>query len=129
MVEVFKKYILTSLILKGKFNGIPKNASPIVHRHLKLYCPQYIEIATTFDQHDQENLNLKITEYKEIFQKDKNYGLVKQCLSAFSRNTIQRLTETYLTLSFADIAKTAKLESPEIAEKILLNMVNIFYSI
>jgi COP9 signalosome complex subunit 3 len=123
MVEAFKKYVLTSLLLNGKYTGIPKNASNIVHRHLKVYCQPYLEFATAFDKHDIEKCTANAANNKELYKKDNSSGLVQQCISALSRNTIQRLTETYLTLSLSDLAKMAKLSSPQEAEKILLSMI------
>jgi len=123
MVESFKKYILTSLLLNGRYTGIPKNASNVVHRHMKLYCQPYLEFATAFDKHDTDKCGLNSAQYLEVYKKDNNNGLIKQCLHALSRNTIQRLTETYLTLSLSDIAKAAKLTGPQEAEKILLSMI------
>jgi len=123
MVESFKKYVLTSLIYQGKYTGIPKNASSIVHRHMKLYCSAYLEFSIAFDKHDTVKCVTNSQQFQELYKKDNNLGLIKQCLSALSRNTIQRLTETYLTLSLSDIAKLSKLSSPQEAEKILFSMI------
>lgn len=123
MVESFKKYVLTSLLLNGKYTGIPKSASQIVHRHMKLYCQAYLEFATAFDKRDLDKCVSNSLHYTDIYKKDKNLGLIKQCITALSRNTIQKLTETYLTLSLNDIAKTAKISSSEDAEKVLLSMI------
>jgi COP9 signalosome complex subunit 3 len=123
MVEAFKKFVLTSLLLDGKYTGISKNASNIVHRHIKVYCQPYLEFATAFDKHDIEKCTINSVTNKEAYKKDNNTGLIKLCVSALSRNTIQRLTETYLTLSLSDIAKMAKLKDTEQAEKILLSMI------
>jgi COP9 signalosome complex subunit 3 len=123
MVEAFKKFVLTSLLLNGKFLGISKNASNVVHRHMKIYCQPYLEFATAFDKHDVEKCQLNSVTHKDLYKKDNNGGLVKQCIQALSRNTIQRLTETYLTLSLADLAKMAKLGSAQDAERILRSMI------
>jgi len=123
MVESFKKYILTSLLLNGKYTGIPKNASNIVQRQMKFYCQNYLEFATSFDKRDIDKCLANSLTFTEVYKKDSNYGLIKQCISALSRNTIQKLTETYLTLSLSDIAKSAKLSSSQDAEKLLLSMI------
>lgn len=58
-----------------------------------------------------------------IFQ-DNNLGLVKQVVSSIYKRNIQRLTQTYLTLSLQDIATTVQLNSPKEAEMYVLQMVN-----
>jgi hypothetical protein len=54
---------------------------------------------------------------------DRNAGLVKQVLASLPVRTIQRLTQTYLTLSLADIARAAGLAGPAEAEAVILRMV------
>lgn len=57
---------------------------------------------------------------------DKNLGLVKQVVSSMYKHNIQRLTQTYLTLSLQDIASTVQLGSPKEAEMHVLQMVLFF---
>lgn len=47
-------------------------------------------------------------------------GLVKQALAARQMRLTQRLTQTYLTLSLADIARHVGLASPQEAEQHIL---------
>lgn len=61
-------------------------------------------------------------EHRELFISDQNYGLVKQCLNKHTRTRIARLTETYVRLSFEEIASKADASGVDI-EKILLDMV------
>lgn len=51
---------------------------------------------------------------------DGNVGLVKQALAARQMRLTQRLTQTYLTLSLADIARHVGLASPQEAEQHIL---------
>lgn len=62
---------------------------------------------------------------KEVmcFYQDNNLGLVKQVVSSIYKRNIQRLTQTYLTLSLQDIANTVQLNSPKEAEMHVLQMV------
>jgi COP9 signalosome complex subunit 3 len=48
---------------------------------------------------------------------------VKQVLASLPVRTIQRLTQTYLTLSLADIARAAGLAGAPEAEAVILRMV------
>lgn len=58
-----------------------------------------------------------------VIYQDNNLGLVKQAVSSMYKRNIQRLTQTYLTLSLQDIASTVKLNSPKEAEMHVLQMV------
>ena len=62
--------------------------------------------------------------------KDRNYGLIKQCIVKHLHNNIERHTQTYVTLALKDIAESLKLPSavgvPEKeAEIIILRMVSL----
>jgi len=61
-----------------------------------------------------------------IFFQDNNLGLVKQVLSSLYKRNIQRLTQTYLTLSLQDIASTVQLNNAKDAEMHVLRMVILF---
>lgn len=52
-------------------------------------------------------------------------GLVKQVLASRPMRTIQRLTQTYVTLSLADIAKAAGLKTADEAEAMILKWVGL----
>ncbi|PIA51306.1 hypothetical protein AQUCO_01100263v1 [Aquilegia coerulea] len=93
-VEAHKKYILVSLIYNGQFStGLPKYMSAMGQRNLKNYC------------------------------QDNNLGLVKQVVSSLSKRNIQRLTQTYLTLSLEDMANRVQLNTSKEAELHVLQMI------
>ncbi|XP_042043176.1 COP9 signalosome complex subunit 3-like [Salvia splendens] len=60
---------------------------------------------------------------KDKFENDNNLGLVKQVVSSMYKRNIQRLTQTYLTLSLQDIANTVQLNSAKEAEMHVLQMI------
>lgn len=123
MVEAFKKYVLVSLLVQGKYLGITKHASNVVHRHMKAYCSQYIDLANAFGDADIDKVHKVASDNAELFQKDSNFGLVKQCINFLHRRNIQKLTGTYMTLSLADIAKNIKVNSVQEVEQQLLKMI------
>ncbi|MBA0599419.1 hypothetical protein Gorai_005639 [Gossypium raimondii] len=106
-VEAYKKYILVSLILHGQVcsaidikcadavfsTSLPKYSSSAAQRNLRSLC------------------------------QDNNLGLVKQVVSSLYKQNIQRLTQTYLTLSLQDIASTVQLSSVREAEMHVLQMI------
>jgi len=61
--------------------------------------------------------------HSEVFQKDHNFGLVKQCIQSLYRRNIQRFTQTYLTFSLQDIITSVNLGSAKDAEKQVIKMI------
>ncbi|KAL9404227.1 hypothetical protein Peur_001199 [Populus x canadensis] len=123
-VEAFKKYVLVSLIYNGQFStSLPKYTSSAAQRNLKTICQPYIELANTYSIGKISELESYIQKNREKFDSDNNLGLVKQVVSSMYKRNIQRLTQTYLTLSLQDIANTVQLSSPKEAEMHVLQMI------
>ncbi|KAL9646582.1 hypothetical protein ABK040_006576 [Willaertia magna] len=122
--NALQKYVLVSLLSNGKFLGISKNASNLVHRHVKTLCAPYVDFANAFEHDDVEKALKVLNENEQSIKSDRNLGLMKQCLSALHRRNIQKLTSTYVTLSLADIAKTAHLKDAKEAEAYLFKMID-----
>jgi COP9 signalosome complex subunit 3 len=131
MVEAYKKFVLVSLIVHGQIASIPKYTSSVVPRHMKVAAAPYQELATAYLTHSTEDVQKCLASNAEVFQKDGNFGLVKQVLKALFNANIKRHTQTYLTLSIHDIAESTKLANSEV-ETTLLRMIEdneIFASI
>eukprot|EP00667_Euglena_gracilis_P009166 EG_transcript_9305 len=123
MVEAFKVRILASLITRGKMEAVPKQASPIVLRHIKKYVPEYLEVANAYTKRETEKLEELVAKFRDVFAQDHNLGMVEQAMAHYTRQAIQRLTSTYLTLSLPDIATQLRLPSPKHAEALLVCMI------
>jgi len=123
MVECYKKFVLVSLLHTGQVAAVPKYTSSVVQRHLKGTCPQYQEFANAYSTNSTDEVHKVAGEHHEVFQKDGNFGLIKQCIQALYRGNIKRHTRTYLTLSLDQIASSVKLSSPKEAEKFVLRMI------
>jgi len=123
MVESYKKYILLSLLVHGKVSSLPRHTSAVVQRYHKTAFPQYQEFATAFGTSSTDDLHKVAELHAEVFKKDRNLGLVKQCIQSLYSKNIQRHTQTYLTFSLHDMAVSAKLRSPQEAEKQVLRMI------
>ncbi|KAJ6893808.1 hypothetical protein NC652_027777 [Populus alba x Populus x berolinensis] len=115
-VEAFKKYILFS-------TSLPKYTSSAAQRSLKTLCQPYMEVASSYSSGKVSELKTYIQTNKEKFESDNNLGLVKQVISSMYKRNIQRLTQTYWTLSVQDIAKNVQLSSPKEAEMHVLQMI------
>ncbi|XP_075086021.1 COP9 signalosome complex subunit 3 isoform X1 [Nicotiana tabacum] len=136
-VEAYKKYILVSLIRLGQFSAsFPKHTSSVAQRNLKTFSQPYLELANsygtgkiseleTFVQTNMEKFESEtfVQTNMEKFESDNNLGLVKQVVSSMYKRNIQRLTQTYLTLSLQDIANTVQLSSSKEAEMHVLQMI------
>eukprot|EP01080_Neovahlkampfia_damariscottae_P000841 gene841-9090_t len=123
MVESYKKYILVSLLLFGKTTSISSTASSIVQRSMKTYCQSYYDFGEAYNKREMDKLIAIQKQHDDLFNKDNNMGLIKQCISSLTRGNIERLTDTYLTLSLSDITETGKLKSDKESENTMLRMV------
>ncbi|KAM6549637.1 hypothetical protein CsatB_021313 [Cannabis sativa] len=123
-VEAYKKYILVFLILHGHFStNLPKYTSSVAQRNLKNFCSPYIELANSYGTGKITELEAYVQANREKFESDNNLGLVNQVVSSMYKRNIQRLTQTYLTLSLQDIANTVQLNSAKEAEMHVLQMI------
>ncbi|KAJ8549008.1 hypothetical protein K7X08_032715 [Anisodus acutangulus] len=114
--------------------SFPKYTSSVAQRNLKnfslvmFYCANSnfsltwswqivmaMEKSLEFETFVQENTRK--------FESDNNLGLVKQVVSSMYKRNIQRLTQTYLTLSLQDIANAVQLSNAKEAEMHVLQMV------
>ncbi|KAL8153258.1 hypothetical protein V2J09_011018 [Rumex salicifolius] len=123
-VEAYKKYILVSLILHGQFpTSFPKYTSSVAQRSLKNFTQLYLDLASTYSSGNIIELETFVNANQEKFNADNNLGLVKQVVSSTFKRNIQRLTQTYLTLSLQDIASTVRLSCAKDAEMHVLKMI------
>ncbi|PWA57555.1 proteasome component (PCI) domain protein [Artemisia annua] len=123
-VEAYKKYILVSLIHLRQFSAsFPKYTSPAAQRNLKSFVTPYIELANSYSTGNITELQVFVQANQQKFESENNLGLVKQVVSSMYKRNIQRLTQTYLTLSLEDIANTAQITTPKEAEMHVLQMI------
>lgn len=124
MLEAYKKFVLVSLILHGKLPQLPKYTSQVVNRFIKPLSQPYQDLATKYESNNATEVQAIVTKHTEVFTRDRNMGLVKQCVAALHSKNIQRLTKTFLTLSLADMANRVGLAggAPE-AERHVLKMI------
>ncbi|GJN39794.1 hypothetical protein PR202_gb28936 [Eleusine coracana subsp. coracana] len=115
-VESYKKYILVSLIQNGQVPSFPKYTSSTAQRNLKMQA----HVSFTIYYPELEKF---ILSNAAEFRSDNNFGLVKQVLSSMYKQNIQRLTQTYLTLSLEDIATSAQIDTVREAEMHVLGMI------
>jgi COP9 signalosome complex subunit 3 len=122
-LEAYKKYLLLALLVLGSTPPSPKYLSPILLRPLKLATVPYHDLASAYATGTTDALHKAGAQHAEVFTKDRNFGLVKQVIMSLYRRNILRSTQTYLTISLADIAESVKVHSPKEAEKRILKMI------
>ncbi|KAK1270380.1 COP9 signalosome complex subunit 3 [Acorus gramineus] len=122
-VEAYKKYILVYLIYNGQVPSLPKYSSSAAQRNLKNYAQPYVDLANSYTSGKFSELESCIETNREKFENDKNLGLVRQVVSSLYKRSIQRLTQTYLTLSLEDIARRVQLQTAKEAEMHVLRMI------
>ncbi|XP_076925623.1 COP9 signalosome complex subunit 3-like [Bidens hawaiensis] len=123
-VEAYKKYILVSLIHLRQFSAsFPKYTSSAAQRNLKNFSQSYIELANSYNTGNISELKAFVQANREKFENGNNLGLVNQVVSSMYKRNIQRLTQTYLTLSLEDIANTAQIDTAKEAEMHVLQMI------
>lgn len=123
-VEAYKKYILVSLVQNGQFStNFPKYTSSVAQRNLKNHSQPYLELANSYSLGKISELETCVQTNKDKFENDNNLGLVQQVVASIYKRNIQRLTQTFLTLSLEDIANAAQLRNPKEAEMHVLQMI------
>ena len=125
-IEAYKKLVLVSLIVSGAKPSLPAYTANAVSRALKTSAATkiYDGLAAKFSEDDVAALGAELTKNQDALAADKNLGLAKQAVAAFSQRRIQRLTSCYMTLSLTDIATHAGLaEGAAAAEAEIVNMV------
>ncbi|RUP45389.1 hypothetical protein BC936DRAFT_148241 [Jimgerdemannia flammicorona] len=125
-IEAHKKYVLVSLLEHGKLLPLPKYTTQVVLRVFKNNCGGYLEFAQAFESLNVTRVKNEFAKVADMFTKDKNLGLARQVLQALYCRNIQQLTQTYMTLSLADIAKQVGLEGPRAvheAEELVVQMI------
>ena len=81
------------------------------------------EIASVFATNQPSSLDALINKHRELLQRENNWGLAKQVQRSLYKKIIQRLTQTFLTLSLSDMALRVQLASVSEAEELVLTMV------
>ncbi|XP_050539567.1 COP9 signalosome complex subunit 3 [Daktulosphaira vitifoliae] len=123
MIESYKKYVLVTIVHLGTVPTLPKLSPPLIERVLKPVCQAYLDIIPAYQSGDSAELQRIITKYEDVYQRDKNRGLVRQVVKALHRKNILRLTKTFLNMSIADLAERVNLPSAEEAEEHLITMI------
>ncbi|KAI8817598.1 uncharacterized protein EV422DRAFT_541352 [Fimicolochytrium jonesii] len=122
-VEAHRKYILVSLLAHGKVMPLPKYMSSAFEKAVKDLSEPYLEFSLAYQSSNTARVQAEYQTALQHFTAHGNGGLAAQCVQALTRRSIQQLTQTYLTMSLSDIAKSVGLQTPAEAERNILEMV------
>ncbi|KAG6382472.1 hypothetical protein SASPL_157860 [Salvia splendens] len=119
--------LASSTFSKQYDSGVFFSRLPVVAKFTHLcdfvYEQPYLELVNSYSTGKVSEVENYVQMNKDKFENDNNLGLVKQVVSSMYKRNIQRLTQTYLTLSLQDIANTVQLNSAKEAEMHVLQMI------
>jgi len=141
-LEAYKKWTLVSLIVDGKRPSLPSSVSPAVSSHAPRACDNYCQIARAAtdnkirsdkSKNSKDNaveytgptaaLQRAAAQYASDLLRDGNMGLLKQAITAITRQHIKKQTRTYVTMSLNQIAERVGLENTKVVETELISMM------
>ncbi|GFG13952.1 conserved hypothetical protein [Aspergillus udagawae] len=105
MVEAYKKWLLVSLLAKGKIISTPEMINPHVMKVYQSLTLPYVSLADAFENDDTERLRAEVDVGRAIWLADNNMGLVLQVVHAHSKSVVVKLGSTFSAVAIADIAQ------------------------
>lgn len=104
MVDAYKKWLLVGLLIDGKGSPVPKAMSGNAGKHIRALAKPYDCVVDAFRSHKDERLRGEIQEGLEEWNKDGNYGLMREVYNAFRKFAVIRLSKTFAALPVEEVA-------------------------
>lgn len=130
MIEAYKKWVLVSLLSKGKLAETPSNTPAASAKLYANLAKPYTSVAVAFVADDAQVLKAEVEKNTAIWLEDANTGLVKEVLSAYQKWRVLALEQIYSNISLSEIrqqttsAETGeKLQKDEDVETLIQNMI------
>ncbi|KAH2558970.1 hypothetical protein KXV70_002956 [Aspergillus fumigatus] len=105
MVEAYKKWLLVSLLAKGKVMPTPELINPHVMKVYRSLALPYVSLADAFEHDDPERLGAEVDVGREIWLADNNMGLVLQVVHEHRKSVVVKLGSTFSAVAITDIAQ------------------------
>ncbi|KAF7119113.1 hypothetical protein CNMCM5793_008852 [Aspergillus hiratsukae] len=105
MVEAYKKWLLVSLLAKGKVVSTPEMINPHVMKVYQSLILPYVSLADAFENDDPQRLRAEADVGRAIWLADNNMGLVLQVVRAHRKSVVVKLSSTFSAVAIADIAQ------------------------
>ncbi|KAI0698795.1 hypothetical protein C8Q76DRAFT_757488 [Earliella scabrosa] len=119
-LEAYKKLVLVQLIQYGETVPPPKYTLPAILRMFK--STAYSNFVKYYPSQPQQLRQLATKEH-DLFQQERNLGLIQQAIDRAPVWLIKKLTATFLTLGLADIGKEVGIDSVDEVREIILSMI------
>ncbi|KAH9886665.1 hypothetical protein C8Q73DRAFT_714825 [Cubamyces lactineus] len=120
-LEAYKKLVLVQLIQYGETSSPPKYTHPALGRQLK--ASPYGAFVKMYPGR-LDTLRSFVSKEQELFNQERNTGLINQAIDRAPVWLIKKLTATYLTLGLADIGREVGIQSEEDIRAIILDMID-----
>lgn len=104
MVDAYKKWLLVGLLIDGKGSSSPKAMSGNAGKYMRALAKPYDCVVDAFRSHKEERLRGEIQEGLEEWNKDGNYGLMREVYTAFRKFEVIRLSKTFAALPVEEVA-------------------------
>lgn len=105
MVEAYKKWILVSLLSRGKMSKVPASVSSSTLRVFHSMAKPYGTVAEIFMKGTASRLNAEAVAGANFWRTDNNKSLIKAVLGAYQKHQIRGLASVYTTLSMSEVTR------------------------
>ncbi|CAJ2502862.1 Uu.00g102560.m01.CDS01 [Anthostomella pinea] len=116
MAEAYKKWVLVSLLLKGKQSELPSYTGGVANKLYGVVGKAYTNLASLFVTEDVQALRSEAEKNGEIWLEDCNMGLVQEVLAAYQKWRVLGLQDVYTKITISEIRKQTT--SAETGEKL-----------
>ncbi|CEQ41007.1 SPOSA6832_02694, partial [Sporobolomyces salmonicolor] len=112
-IDAYKKLLVVQLLAYGKILPLPKYTSQAATTAFKALCVPYLDYASAFALQDRGKLAQSKEKGRETFVKDLNWGLISLCDTSLRRRLIQKLTDTWMTLSLGQLTAALGMDASD----------------
>ncbi|XDG04170.1 hypothetical protein ABKA04_003785 [Annulohypoxylon sp. FPYF3050] len=130
MTESYKKWVLVSLLYKGKLVDPPSYTGASANKFYGSLGKPYQSVAAQFVTDNVQALKAEVEKNNQLWSEDGNTGLIQEVLAAYQKWRVLGLEQIYSKISLPEIrqqttsAETGKeLESDEDVETLIQNMI------
>ncbi|KAI1344758.1 hypothetical protein F5Y15DRAFT_410455 [Xylariaceae sp. FL0016] len=103
MVDAHKKWVLVTLLSKGKHSDPPSYTGGAAIKSYSALGKPYITLASLFATSNVQELRMEVEKNSELWSEDGNTGLVKEVMSAYQKWHVLGLQDIYTKISIPEI--------------------------
>ncbi|RYP55368.1 hypothetical protein DL768_000123 [Monosporascus sp. mg162] len=130
MVDAYKRWVLVSLLWKGKYVDSPSPSGHTANRYYEILGKPYTAIAALFVTDNAQALKHEVDSNAQIWQEDNNMGLMQEVLAAYQKWQVLGLQQVYSKISIPEVRRETKsaetggnLPKDEDVETLIQNMI------